>query len=77
MPNYFMLAVFPDVCMLQVQWDEATSIVRPDRVSPWEIEPFDAPVPALNALQPVFVKNKRPRQSMDIVDHPLLGKQDF
>ncbi|KAG1330450.1 Auxin response factor 11 [Cocos nucifera] len=47
---------------LKVRWDEAASIVRPDRVSPWEIEPFDA----LNA------KNKRPRQSMDIVDHPVL-----
>lgn len=77
MPISFVLAIFPDVGMLQVQWDEASSIVRPDRVSPWEIEPFDAPVPALKALQPVFVKNKRPRQSMDIVDHPVLGKQEF
>ncbi|XP_010925954.1 auxin response factor 18 [Elaeis guineensis] len=57
---------------LKVQWDEATSIIRPDRISPWEIEPFDAPAPALNASQPVFAKNKRPRQSMDIVDHPVL-----
>ncbi|KAD7117364.1 hypothetical protein E3N88_04632 [Mikania micrantha] len=25
---------------LKVQWDEPTSIMRPERVSPWEIEPF-------------------------------------
>ncbi|KAL1212145.1 Auxin response factor 18 [Cardamine amara subsp. amara] len=25
---------------LQVQWDEPTTVQRPDRVSPWEIEPF-------------------------------------
>ncbi|KAK1320222.1 Auxin response factor 9 [Acorus calamus] len=25
---------------LKVQWDEATSIHRPERVSPWEIEPY-------------------------------------
>ncbi|XP_026666308.1 auxin response factor 1-like isoform X2 [Phoenix dactylifera] len=59
---------------LKVRWDEATSIVvpRPDRVSPWEIEPLDAPVPVFNAPQAVFVKNKRPRQSMDTADHLVL-----
>ncbi|XP_008783166.1 auxin response factor 9-like [Phoenix dactylifera] len=61
---------------LKVQWDEATSILRPDRVSPWEIEPFNAPAPALNALQPVLFKNKRPRLPMDVVDHPVLGQQE-
>ncbi|XP_058203632.1 auxin response factor 18-like [Rhododendron vialii] len=35
---------------LKVQWDDAASIARPERVSPWEIEPF-VPSPS----------NKRPR----------------
>ncbi|KAE8660508.1 Auxin response factor 9 [Hibiscus syriacus] len=45
---------------LKVQWDEPTSIQRPDRVSPWEIEPFVAPIP-LALAQPNATKNKRPR----------------
>ncbi|XP_022761559.1 auxin response factor 9-like isoform X2 [Durio zibethinus] len=45
---------------LKVQWDEPASIPRPDRVSPWEIEPFAAPVPP-TLSQPVPAKNKRPR----------------
>ncbi|KAK9279761.1 hypothetical protein L1049_013443 [Liquidambar formosana] len=44
---------------LKVQWDEPATIQRPDRVSPWEIEPFVASA-SLNLTQPV-VKNKRPR----------------
>ncbi|PUZ76116.1 hypothetical protein GQ55_1G264300 [Panicum hallii var. hallii] len=27
---------------LKVQWDEPSAVVRPDRVSPWELEPLDA-----------------------------------
>ncbi|XP_010915982.1 auxin response factor 11 [Elaeis guineensis] len=61
---------------LKVQWDEATNILRPDRVSPWEIEPFNTPAPALNAAQPVLVKNKRPRLPMDMVGYPVRGKQE-
>lgn len=30
---------------LQVQWDEPSSIPRPDRVSPWELEPLIAATP--------------------------------
>ncbi|KAE8658536.1 Auxin response factor 9 [Hibiscus syriacus] len=45
---------------LKVQWDEPASIQRPDRVSPWEIEPFVAPIPPALA-QPNAAKNKRPR----------------
>ncbi|GMI96250.1 auxin response factor 9 [Hibiscus trionum] len=45
---------------LKVQWDEPASIQRPDRVSPWEIEPFVAPIPPTLA-QPNPAKNKRPR----------------
>ncbi|PON68989.1 Auxin response factor [Trema orientale] len=46
---------------LKVQWDEAASILRPDRVSPWEIEP-SAPG---TLAQPAVVKNKRPRPLND------------
>ncbi|XP_030470158.2 auxin response factor 9-like [Syzygium oleosum] len=45
---------------LRVQWDEHASIPRPDRVSPWEIEPFVASVPASIPLS-TAVKSKRPR----------------
>ncbi|PON34227.1 Auxin response factor [Parasponia andersonii] len=46
---------------LKVQWDEAASILRPDRVSPWEIE-RSAPG---TLAQPAVVKNKRPRPLND------------
>ncbi|XP_062074604.1 auxin response factor 9-like [Humulus lupulus] len=46
---------------LKVQWDEAASVLRPDRVSPWEIEP-SAPG---SLAQPAAVKNKRPRPLND------------
>ncbi|KAI4328927.1 hypothetical protein L6164_021241 [Bauhinia variegata] len=44
---------------LQVQWDEPATIQRPERVSPWEIEPFVTSA-ALNVTQPP-VKSKRSR----------------
>lgn len=50
---------------LKVQWDEPASITRPDRVSPWEIEPFVASATP-NLVQPVLAKNKRPRLSMEV-----------
>ncbi|XP_071694214.1 auxin response factor 9-like [Rutidosis leptorrhynchoides] len=50
---------------LKVQWDEPASIVRPERVSPWEIETFDAPVPS-NLAQSVAPKVKRPRPPVEI-----------
>ncbi|KDP25269.1 hypothetical protein JCGZ_20425 [Jatropha curcas] len=50
---------------LKVQWDEPASIPRPDRVSPWEIEPFAASVPP-SMTQPVAVKNKRPRPLVEV-----------
>lgn len=49
---------------LKVQWDEAASIPRPDRVSPWEIEPFVASAPG-SLAQPPAAKNKRPRPPND------------
>lgn len=46
---------------LKVRWDETSTIPRPDRVSPWKIEPAVTP-PALNPL-PV-PRPKRPRSNM-------------
>ncbi|KAK6945551.1 AUX/IAA domain, partial [Dillenia turbinata] len=43
---------------LKVQWDEPSSILRPDRVSPWELEPLVAATP-MNS-QPAQ-RNKRAR----------------
>ncbi|KAB1215442.1 Auxin response factor 9 [Morella rubra] len=50
---------------LKVQWDEPAAIPRPDRVSPWEIEPFVASVPA-SLAQPPPAKNKRPRTPIEV-----------
>ncbi|CAL9081578.1 unnamed protein product [Musa textilis] len=57
---------------LKVQWDEAAGIERPERVSPWEIEPFDATVLATNVPQPAVVKCKRSRQPSDTADLSVL-----
>ncbi|KAK3142534.1 hypothetical protein QOZ80_4BG0347810 [Eleusine coracana subsp. coracana] len=43
---------------LKVQWDEPSSILRPDRISPWEVEPLDGASP--QSPQPPL-RNKRPR----------------
>ncbi|XP_077212132.1 auxin response factor 2B-like [Tasmannia lanceolata] len=43
---------------LKVRWDENTSVPRPDRVSPWKIEP--ASTPALNPLPMPKPKRNRP-----------------
>lgn len=45
---------------LKVQWDEAASFQRPDKVSPWEIEPFVASIP-INPTPPPTSKTKRSR----------------
>ncbi|KAJ6307960.1 hypothetical protein OIU76_017694 [Salix suchowensis] len=50
---------------LKAQWDEPAPIPRPDRVSPWEIEPCVASAPT-NLSQPVTQKNKRPRPPIEI-----------
>ncbi|RDX87105.1 Auxin response factor 9 [Mucuna pruriens] len=52
---------------LKVQWDELASFPRPDRVSPWEIEPILASVPT-SLSQPAVVKNKRPRPPSEVSD---------
>ncbi|GAB4861579.1 hypothetical protein Ancab_036772 [Ancistrocladus abbreviatus] len=45
---------------LKIQWDEPATIQRPERVSPWEIEPFVGSVPVCPSPQ-MIVKSKRPR----------------
>ncbi|KAG7648540.1 putative transcription factor ARF family [Arabidopsis thaliana] len=44
---------------LEVQWDEFASFLRPNKVSPWEIEHL---MPALNVPRSSFLKNKRLRE---------------
>jgi len=51
----------------QVQWDEASAITRPDRVSPWEIEPFFSSA-STTTVQPTAAKTKRPRPTSEIPD---------
>ncbi|XP_038686461.1 auxin response factor 2-like isoform X2 [Tripterygium wilfordii] len=46
---------------LKVRWDETSTIPRPERVSPWKIEPALAP-PALNPVP--MPRPKRPRLNM-------------
>ncbi|KAL1532219.1 Auxin response factor 9 [Salvia divinorum] len=50
---------------LKVQWDEPASIPRPERVSPWEIDPFVASIPP-TLVQPPTIKNKRLRPHTEI-----------
>uniref|UniRef100_A0A0D3BS34 Auxin response factor n=1 Tax=Brassica oleracea var. oleracea TaxID=109376 RepID=A0A0D3BS34_BRAOL len=47
---------------LELQWDEAATIPRPDKVSPWEIEPLTH---SSNILKSVFLKNKRQSEIND------------
>jgi auxin response factor len=53
---------------LKVQWDEPANVSRPERVSPWEIEPYVPSIPP-TINQPVSVKNnhKRSRPSIEIL----------
>lgn len=44
---------------LKVRWDEASSVPRPDRVSPWQIEPAVSPL-SVNPLQAPRNKRSRP-----------------
>lgn len=55
----------------QVQWDEPSSVLRPDTVSPWELEPLVAATPS-NSQPPQRNKRARvlPTQTTDI---PTLG----
>ncbi|XP_056696310.1 auxin response factor 1 isoform X2 [Spinacia oleracea] len=46
---------------LKVQWDEPSSIVRPERVSPWDLEPL---VATNSSNSQPTQRNKRPRPAM-------------
>ncbi|KAL2939463.1 Auxin response factor 1 [Bienertia sinuspersici] len=48
---------------LKVQWDEPSSIVRPERVSPWELEPLVATNTSNSQSQPTQ-RHKRPRTAV-------------
>lgn len=55
---------------LKVRWDENSSIPRPERVSPWKIEP--AVTPALNNLP--MSRPKRPRTVLQSPESSVLTK---
>ncbi|KAI4325919.1 hypothetical protein MLD38_031280 [Melastoma candidum] len=57
---------------LKVHWDEHSSAPRPERASPWEIEPFAPSVP-VGLSQSNAAKNKRPRPPSEL---PSLGKRN-
>ncbi|KAF2573256.1 hypothetical protein F2Q70_00000181 [Brassica cretica] len=61
---------------LQVQWDEAATIPRPNKVSPWEIEPL---IPSSNIFKSVIRKNKRQREINEFVSYagPIMSKPDY
>nr|AWW87406.1 ARF1 protein [Tectona grandis] len=50
---------------LKVHWDEPASIPRPERVSPWEIEPFMPTIPP-SVVPQLTLKHKRPRPHVEI-----------
>ncbi|PIA26096.1 hypothetical protein AQUCO_10000036v1 [Aquilegia coerulea] len=56
---------------LKVRWDETSSVPRPERVSPWKIEP--AMAPALNTLP--ISRPKRPRAVAASPDSSVLTKE--
>lgn len=58
---------------LKVQWDEAASIPRPDRVSGWEIEPLGS-CPSSDVVDPV--KSKKARPSIEVPGHDSVSVID-
>ncbi|XP_020581944.1 auxin response factor 18-like isoform X2 [Phalaenopsis equestris] len=53
---------------LKVRWDESSSIPRPEKVSPWQIEPSVTPPPPPNSLH--IARPKKPRT------HAITAPQD-
>lgn len=63
---------------LKVQWDEITNSNGPERVSPWDIEPFDGSAPTINVPLQSSMKNKRPREPSESLDlQSLEPTQEF
>ncbi|KAL0312429.1 UNVERIFIED_CONTAM: Auxin response factor 9 [Sesamum radiatum] len=58
---------------LKVQWDETCIHSKPERVSPWEIEPFVASVPTALVQPPMMKHHKRPRSHVEM---PVPGDSD-
>lgn len=50
---------------LKVHWDEASSIQKPEKISPWDVEPFGQPISASGDPQAAFSK-KRARSPLDL-----------
>ncbi|RWW27118.1 hypothetical protein GW17_00008461, partial [Ensete ventricosum] len=50
---------------LKVHWDEASSIQKPEKISPWDVEPFSQPISASGDPQAAFSK-KRARSRLDL-----------
>ncbi|CAI9113737.1 OLC1v1014403C3 [Oldenlandia corymbosa var. corymbosa] len=59
---------------LKVRWDETSTIPRPDRVSPWKIEPALSP-PALNPLPVPRPKRPRPNVLPSSPDSSVLTRE--
>ncbi|XP_078160215.1 auxin response factor 23-like [Carex rostrata] len=55
---------------LKVRWDENSSIPRPDKVSPWKIEPAMSPPPPVNHPVPTPNRPKRPRPVAPTISSP-------
>ncbi|KAH9614966.1 hypothetical protein KSS87_003337 [Heliosperma pusillum] len=58
---------------LKVQWDEASALQRPDKVSPWEIEPFAASLPYNSSAMSAIAKAKRSRPCEQITVSETTG----
>ncbi|MCL7047921.1 hypothetical protein MKW94_001946 [Papaver nudicaule] len=60
---------------LKVRWDETSSIPRPERVSPWKVEPALSP-PALNPLPVPRAKRPRTNAVPSSPDSSVLTRED-
>uniref|UniRef100_A0A0D9XZA5 Auxin response factor n=1 Tax=Leersia perrieri TaxID=77586 RepID=A0A0D9XZA5_9ORYZ len=59
---------------LKVRWDETASVPRPDRVSPWQIEPANSPSP-VNPLPAPRTKRARPNVISSSSDLSAVNKE--
>lgn len=57
--------IVSEVYYFQVHWDEASSIQKPEKISPWDVEPFSQPISASGDPQAAFSK-KRARSPLDL-----------